>query len=186
MKNMFLFCMLFISVCGYFSCSSPNYSVSPNSLNNNSVNPLDKNGVKYDWSGTAPISALINGAPWVADPGSVSYYYNSSKYNTFTGNIGGKQIMFFAFCAVTAPNIYTMGWKIGGQYIAYSDSATVLGRYTYFSLNAMYGTGGVKIIRNDDSTVVPGYIEGKFFFEGIDSVGRIINVTNGYFNVQKW
>jgi len=147
---------------------------------------LNTSPSKYDWSGASPISCNINGAPWVADPGSVTYSY-ASGYNMFGGNSGGHKGLYFWFNGVYPGNTYTMGYKNGSQYIAYVDSPTVASRFWYYSYNALFGTGGVQISRNDTfNPAYHGYIEGKFYFEGIDSLGRVVNVSNGYFNIQKW
>jgi hypothetical protein len=168
------------------SCSSGNYDVNPNSNANNSSNPLSTKTPTFDWSGAGPISGIINGTAWVADAGSVVYTYNAG-YNYFTGNSGGKKTLSFWFTGIYPNNYYIMGLKNGSQYCMYEDSTTSPTALRYYTYNAPWNTGAVQIIRSDTFAIgVAGYIEGKFYFEAVDSIGRVTNVTNGYFNVQKW
>ncbi len=140
----------------------------------------------FDWSGSGPISATINGTPWVADAGSIVFTY-SAGYNYFSGNAGGKKTLSFWFTNIYPNNYYIMGLRNGSQYCMYADSMTGPTALRYFTYNAPWNTGAVQILRSDTFAIgVPGYIQGKFYFEAIDSIGRVANVTNGYFNVQKW
>ncbi len=185
MNRFLIFSVFLLSLTGLYSCSAK-YSANPNSLVNNSSNPINQNPT-YNWTGTDPISATVNGVPWVADPSSLSIDFTSPGYFIFAGSVGGKQIMRFWYNNVWPGNTYRMGINNGSQYIIYYDSASVPAKFAYQSILAVWGSGGTKIILNDTFAYgVPGYIKGLFFFEGVDSVGRVINVSNGYFNVRKW
>jgi hypothetical protein len=180
MSNKWFAVVCAVITVGGVACSG-NYNVNPTSNLNNSYNPKNTKPV-FNWSGTAPISATINGVNWVADAGSVVYNY-AGGWNEFSGSVGGKKIMSFWMNNVWAGEMFWMGSANGSQYIQYADSANESGRLVYSSFNAIQGTGAVSIITND--TGATGHLIGLFFFTGLDSNGRSIVVTNGYFNILK-
>ena len=184
MKKLFSIVMLFSALMGFFACSNANYVANPSSNANTSFNPLN-HSPSYNWTGTGPLSAVINGASWIAD--SVTWQTDTHQYNIINGSVGGKKFMSILLNGVYPGNSYTMGATNGSQFIEFIDSVSVPARLTYNSLIAPFGTGGIKIIRND--TLAPGvhgYIEALFFAQCTDSIGRVVSITNGYFNIQKW
>ena len=168
------------------SCTKA-YNSSPT---NTGYDPLNKNPA-YNWGGTGEFSATIvdatgNTTNWVADGGSVVYSYVGG-YNEFTGNMSGKKILSFWLGGIYPGNTYVMGLKNGSQYFGYTDSASVPTKFVFWTYNAAFNTGGVDIIRSDTFLAgTSGYIKGLFFGDAIDSVGRKVSVSNGYFNIQKW
>jgi hypothetical protein len=178
-------------VFGLGSCMKA-YSNDPNSAANSAGNALNANTYRsFDWSGTGPMSATISysdgtSVNWVADASSFVYNY-SGGYNILEGSQSGKKILGIWLGSIYPQNKYHFGLANGSQYIRYSDSASVPDNYVYWSLNAPLNSGGVFVITSDTFLAgTPGYITGLFYGEAKDAVGRIVSVSNGYFNYRKW
>ncbi len=188
MKNLFIYLM----VCGsliYFASCTKAYNANPGSASNNSANPLTPTMSSFDWSGTAPMSAVITNTDgsttnWVADH--VDYQY-SGGYNIFFGSQGGKKIIGVWLGSIYPGNKYSMGRNFTEQYFKYSDSSSVPDKYIYWTYNAPNYSGGVYVVKSDTFLLgTHGYLQGQFYGELEDSQGRIVNVSNGYFNFAKW
>ncbi len=71
-----------------------------------------------------------------------------------------------------------MEWEDYNRYSQYTDSLGYLDG-TYYSY--LSNSGGLKITQNDTAV-----IKGQFYFKGISPNGKIVNISNGYFNINKW
>lgn len=190
MKKSLIYLVVFVAIIFLGSCTKA-YNSNPNSAANNSANPLNNTLLSFNWSGTAPMSAVITNTDgsvtnWVADAGSMVYNYVGG-YNILSGNMGGKKIVGI-WLTGSYPNCkYAMGWKNGSQYVEYADSNSVPSAYRYWTYNAPLNSGGMYVIKSDTFLVgTPGYLAGLFYGEAKDSEGRTVNIQNGYFNFRKW
>ena len=177
MKKIF-YNFLFVTgaFCAINACSNGPYTANPSSNGNNSVNPLKPlTSSQFTWGGSGSISADINGSHFVAD--TASWGLDSSGTNIIAGsNSSGKGFLFY-LNSVYAVNLYSLSYHIYNTYMVYSDSISNVNDY-YFSY---FGNSGeVKITENDSA-----YIKGLFYFQGVTHDGRIVTVSNGYFNIAK-
>ena len=185
-----MYLVVFTAVTFLGSCTKA-YLNQTNSSTNSSTDPLNPKLLSFDWSGSAPMSAVITYADgssvnWQADAGSVAFNY-SFGYNIFSGTVGGKKKIGVWLGGIYPGNSYPMGLHNGSQYIEYADSNSVPNNYLYWSYNAPFYSGGVYIIRSDTFAIgVAGYMQGLFYGEVVDAVGRKVNISNGYFYFQKW
>lgn len=190
MNKLFQSILLFAGACASLcSCSNGQYSASPSSNANSSINPLQPlTSSQFTWGGTAPMSADINGTHWLAD------YATYGKDSLFANEVVGYKsadgtILAFYLSDSWANNLYNTGYqqyKRYGVYIDHSDSSTLspfldktsaaAKAHNYYSY--IGNSGEVNMIRNDSA-----YFEGKFYFQGVNAAGQIINVMNGYFKV---
>lgn len=178
-RNIF-FAVLFIVVSLLISCSG-DYNANPDSNANYSVNPLL--GSTYNWGGTGIMGANINGTPWVASTTGVTYTFsNSTGYNAIVGTNNNIQYIELELYNVYGGNKYAMGLHNGAVYGVLHDSTlyNVAPKHQYDYFSYLGNSGGVEITENDSA-----WFKGLFYFQGVDSLGNIINVTNGYFNIPK-
>ncbi len=160
------------------SCSNGDYQADPASNANGAVNPVTPLADdEFNWKGEDPVSCDVNGTHWKADY--ASFVLDTSGANLIqAGKNGVIGRLSFYLKDVWKGNTYPMEWKDYNRYAAYYDSVdkTFTGFFSYLS-----NSGGLKIIQND-SAVIKGY----FYFKGISPEGKIINVSNGWFNINKW
>lgn len=175
MKKTF-YSILFVAVTGILgACSNGDYLANPSNPGNGSINPLNPlKSEDFTWTGTDPMSADINGTHWVAE--AASFTLDTSGTNILVGTKGAN-IMGFYLNNVWSGNLYDMGFKVGNRFGTFLDSATAVNG-AYFSY--LGNSGEVKILENDSA-----YIKGQFYFQGVTTGGKIINVTNGYFKIAK-
>lgn len=164
-------------VLGLASCSNGDYQADPASNGNGAVNPVTPlASSEFTWSGTEPMSCDINGKRWVAD--SVSFYLDDSGANLLYGFQFGKTPRFgFYLKDVWSGNDYPMEWKNYNRYAVYTDSLGYIDGTFYSYLS---NSGGLKIVQNDSAV-----IKGLFYFKGISPNGKIVNISNGYFKIDK-
>lgn len=175
MNRIFYALLLLAGIYGIASCSNGDYSANPASPQAGSINPLNpltKN--QFTWGGTNPVSADINGVHWVAD--AASFALDTSGANVIIAT-KGVNIMMFYLRNVWSGNLYDMGYKVSSRYASYIDSASSLSGY-YFSY--LGNSGEVYMVENDSAI-----IKGMFYFQGVTTDGKLINVSNGYFNIAK-
>jgi len=171
MKNIVYYLFLFISLSFFVACSNGDYIANPSSNINGSVNPLHPlAATDFTWTGTDPLSANIDGAPFVATWATFSF---DSGVNVIAG-IKGNKVIYLYLTNTWAANLYNMGYHQYNSSGYYGDSTNVYWSY--------YGnSGGLYVLQNDTFR-----IKGLFYFQGINAKGEVINVSNGYFNVPKW
>ena len=178
MKYIF-YCFLLITGMSLFSaCSNGDYITNPSTNANASVNPLHPlKASDFNWPGTDPMSADINGVHFVAS--GCTYSFDSGK-NILMGYNGSKTLTLYLMNAWVG-NLYSMGYNQYNTSGYWTDSFGVINNYYFSNLG---NSGGLYMLKND--TFSGGYIKGLFYFQGVNAQGEIINVTHGYFNVQKW
>jgi hypothetical protein len=192
MNKLFSSVLLFAGVCtALYSCSNGEYSANPSSNANGSINPLTPlTSSQFTWGGTDPMSANINGSYWVAD--TAGFALDSLFANELVGyNAGKGSSLAFYLSDVWGGNLYNMGYhkyNLYGVYVDFTDSTSgnvfsnkasvTSSPHNYYSY--IGNSGEVKITENDSA-----YIKGLFYFQGVNSKGQIVNVTNGYFKIAK-
>ena len=178
MKNLFYSILLFAGVCfAVASCSKGAYTASTDSNANNGVNPLTPlTAAQFDWigGGKDPMSANINGTPWVAS--GATWALDTVGGNIIIGNLGG-QVMYLYLNQVYGGGVYSMGYH---DYLTSGTWSDSVGSQ-YFSYASYLGNSGEVYITHNDSV----YIQGLFYFKGITPSGQIVSVTDGYFKLNK-
>ena len=171
------------------SCTNGDYTANPSSNANGSINPLlPLTSSQFTWAGTEPMSCDINGTHWVAD---AAYFAINPLNSNLIQGIKGSDSTATEICLslndVWKDNLYNMGYHIynrwGGYYSLlvpnpFAAPTAVTGPYIY--LSNIGNSGEVKILTNDSAS-----IKGQFYFQGVNSKGQIMNITNGYFNISK-
>lgn len=177
MKKVFYSLLCAGSLLGFAACSNGDYNANPDSVENGAVNPITPlTSDEYNWGGTDPMSAEINGAGWVAD--NASFTLDGSGSNVLVGTKDGSaKVMRLSLKDVWSGNLYDMGWKNTDRYGLLTD--TVNNVFTpYYSY--LGNSGGIKIIYNDTDA-----IKGMFYFKGVTLDGQVVTVNKGYFNIIK-
>ncbi len=180
MKKILYSALLFGSVClGMASCSNGDYIANPSSNGNNSVNPLNplKPG-DFIWTGTAPLSLKINGSSWVAD--SVIYLVDSLGYNLILG-IKNKKIQLYLHLQDTyADNLYNMGYNQYNRLGIWADSFGYSFSDSAYYFSALGNSGQLYMTQNDTD-----FYAGKFYFQGVNAMGQVINISDGFMKIPK-
>ena len=178
MKNFVYYIFVFTCLSFFVACSNGDYVANPATNANGSINPLHPlTSSDFTWSGKDPLSANVNGTYFEAKD--YIYTFDSGRNMIFASN--GAKAFYLFLKDVWKGNLYNMGYKqydISGYY---TDSFGDANSYYFSDLG---NSGGLYMLKND--TVLGGYISGLFYFQGINSRGQVINISNGYFNVQKW
>lgn len=159
------------------ACSGGDYKANASSPANNSINPLKPlTASQFTWSGVDPVSANINGSPWVAD--SAMYFLDSTGANVIFA-YNGTQALYLYFRNTWQGGLYNMGFNnydVIGEWVN-MDSSFVS---TSWHISALGNSGEMYMQQND--TVV---FKGRFYCQAVNSHGDIVNISNGYFNFNK-
>ncbi len=167
--------LLFAGVCSFSACSNGDYSANPSSNVSTAVNPLKPlTSSEFTWTGDEPLSADINGTHWKADVATWSIDDSGSNFIVATG---GGRMMYFKLADVWTGNVYDMQYKNTKRFSYYADSGTSASGYYLSNLD---NSGEINIIENDSLV-----IKGKFYYKGYNGAGKEVNITNGYFKIQK-
>jgi len=159
----------------YFSGCGKDYS-NGSAVENNSANPLNLlDSAGFNWSGTDPFSATINGVNFVGDSTLTSYWFSMGFNNISTAH--GTTGFLVNLKDVYSGNLYNIGYHQYNTTIQYEDSIGAPAKQYYSYLG---NVGEVLILQNDNSR-----FRGMFYFQGVNNAGEIVNITNGYFNVKK-
>ncbi len=192
--RLFYLLLSFFCAAGFAACNNGEYDANPAGVNNNK-NYLDSllngdtsgtgtTGTSFNWTGTAPMSAKIEGADFLAETnfaGDILGDIQLGGYNTSGDR--GISIQFPGSASVD--QVFSLG--AGG-----AASATLregdLADPDARTFGSAAGSGGsLKITRIDADTV-----EGYFFFNakeviagsGVGTDTR--NVTQGYFKIERF
>jgi len=170
----FLYCCLLVTGLSIVSaCSNGDYVANPSSNVNGGVNPLKPlTASQFTWTGTNPMSASINGSPWIAS----SYTYSFDSGNNMITGINGSQIIQLNLKNAYAGNLYSMGYQMYNTSGFFTDSLGDVNN-TYYSV--LGNSGGLLMIQYVDTVA----IKGLFYFQGVNAAGKIVNISNGYFNI---
>ncbi len=163
---------------GDYDADPFNASSTPNPLNQNQNSGGGTSGgnSSFNWTGTDPMSAKVNGTGWQA----ASFTYVPA-FQSFPASVVGEASDQSAITIQlpTNPTIgstYSFGSNISGSYsvnIKSTDPDNVYG--------SGLGSGGQVQVTEDDAT----HIKGKFYFSGKNINGQTRTITEGYFNVTK-
>lgn len=178
MKKLLLAASVLFGTLAVTSCNNGDYDANPNTNNSNVLNPInpDNANSRFDWSGTDPMSAKIDGTQWKA---SSAQFLALGGYmqvmGTFhpSGTAGDDQIITLSVTS-SAPGIYTLNATTPGSWTP-KASNTANGTYS-----TALGSGGLKIFEDDAS-----HIKGVFYFTAKTTAGNSVTVTEGYFNINK-
>jgi hypothetical protein len=173
------------SILAIASCKKTVIDMNANNGNNTSGssagNGNNSNGsnssVKFDWTGTAPISVKLDGVPYECDEANINIEeagggYTIYFYGNDEGNMKGPVIQIKA--NATPGSVYNMPNGYAG--IGYRD----IGQGIYWSC---FTSGHLKIVTNDATT-----IEGYFYGDLVDATNYTVvkgKLTEGYFKVTK-
>lgn len=185
MKKIF-YSILFFAAAGlaFSACSTGDYNANISSAANNSVNPLaplDSAALSAFVTSGKPsfITATINGSPWSSGDSATGWFLDDTTGTNIISGISGGQGLVLFLANVYAVNIYKMGYNNKVTYAVWDQVDTsTLPAFAYFSY--LGNSGEVQILENDNTA-----IRGTFYFQGINSTGSVINVSNGYFYVLK-
>lgn len=182
MKKLFLFAVLFSSVSlGFVSCNNGDYNANPNG--STGINPLNPPGgidQNFDWSGTDPMSAQVNGVGWTADNASIytSPTDQSSYFVYGQSNAGDTSIITFQLKKnlVVAGQTYFIDF--GNTDHTASYDAKISDGTKIYSSN-LTTPGQIKILESDAT-----HIKALFFFLSKSPItGLYTNISKGYFNL---
>jgi hypothetical protein len=164
------------------ACSSGEYNANPSSTTNQSINPLHPlDSAGFDWASTSasPFSASINGGGFVGKDSLSGWFLDDTTGADVVYGINGLQGFKLYLLSAYAGKIYSLGYHEYKTWALYSDVDTSFlpghAFYSYFG-----NSGEVQILENDIHA-----IRGMFYFQGVTSTGAVVNVTNGYFNINK-
>jgi hypothetical protein len=165
-----------IALCIFSSCSNGDYLASPTSNANNSINPLNQlKAEDFNWKGTDPVSLDINGTRWVATWAA----WGLDSNGDYIMATGGGKTLFMSISDSWPNNLYTLA-NLNLKRWAYWIDSTNNTYQLYFS---DLGNSGQLFMNRNDSAV----IKGLFHFKGVAKYeNKVINITNGYFNIQKY
>jgi hypothetical protein len=172
---------------GLSSCIRADYDADPKTVSNG-VNPLTQtnnnngggnnggNNNSFNWSGTDPMSAKIDGAAWQATAGE----YQTPSGFPVTVEAAADDGSFMRInipTNATLNTVYTFSNNLTGSYAgpgAVGDPDQIY--------NAGQGGSGQIMITEEDAS----HIKGKFTFTGKNFSGKgTKTITEGYFNVNK-
>ena len=170
--------ILMSSSMAIMSCDNGAYDADPGT-NNNGVPPIGipggggsgGGGGSFNWTGTDPMSAKIDGTPFQAT-GTGNYIEMSGFYIVSAGNAGTSILINFP-SAPSANTVYSFNTT--------TSASMTEGSNSYTSNTAAGGSGAVKVLEND-ATHIKGYFYGVF---KSPLGGGTKTVTDGYFNVTK-
>lgn len=171
----FITLLLFITLA---SCTQADYLADATDPANESVNPM--NLLTADdfnaWDGTPPLSAKVNGVGYQALSTATTYDFVGG-FNIIKAFTNSKDYFYLKMANVYAGNVYNMGSLEQDRTCYFRDSTNGV---TYYG--NLGNVGQVYITRNDSAN-----ISGKFHFQALSAMnGILINVSTGYFNVNKY
>jgi len=182
-----LYSLLFAATAGvvFSACNNGDYNANPDSAGNNSINPLQPLDsaqlAAFVTAGTPSfIKCTINGSPFSSNDSGTLWALDTAGTNVMTGITGKSgKVVALLLKNVYAGNIYNMGSKIKSTFALTADLDTLYRElhvhYSYFG-----NSGEVQILENDATA-----IRGTFYFQAIDSLGDVQNVSDGYFWIKK-
>lgn len=170
MKIFTLASLMAIASFTFFSCSKQTNTNISDSQTGGNINPLSK----FDWEGTAPLSAKVDGRAFLATSVTVheffGYYYITGDANDGSSISPGIPVSATEGQVYSFPSPANLNWQNSSSSM---EENIVLGA----------GKGQCKIITNN-ATVIEGYFwaDMKDYTNVRDTTVRI---TQGYFKVDK-
>lgn len=187
MKKFFLYTFLLAGLgFGVTGCNNGDYDADPDTNYASGVNPLNPVGgmnTSFNWSGTDPMSAEINGNAWTADD--VDMFENPFDDSQWVigglNHSSGSDTTMFALYVqkdVEAGKSYFI--FVGNTENTASYIAKLNEPSAYFE-STMTNLGEIKILENTST-----HIKGLFYFLGRSPISKqYINIQKGYFKVPK-
>ena len=161
------------------SCGGKDYVANPSSNANTGVNPLNPlTASQFTWTGTAPLTVYVNGAPWTAD--TAFYTFDDSSGTNVIVGYKGTQALQLNLANVYAGAIYPMQLK------TYSVIAVWYNLDSSYSITSTYSSilgnsGEIKVTENDSAKMVA-----QFYFQGVNGSGGVNTYSNGYLSINKY
>jgi hypothetical protein len=161
------------------SCGGKDYLANPSSNANASVNPLNPlTSSQFTWTGTAPLTVYVNGAPWTADTAIYSFI-DSSGTNYILGWKGKQYLALYLTQVYGGGNIYNMQLKTYNTIGVWYDLDSISSINSEFT-SLLGNSGEIKVIENDSAKMVA-----QFYFQGVNGYGGVYNFSNGYLSINK-
>ena len=168
------------------SCMNGDYDADPTNVST-TTNPLNQNqnngggggggsNSNFDWNGSDPMSAKVNGSGWQA----ASFVYAPAQQG-FPANVVGESgdkstITIQLPTNPTVNTTYSFGSNLTASYLVEKNSQNPDDLF-----GAGFGGSGQIQITEDDAT----HIKGKFYFTAKNLAGQSRTISEGYFNVTK-
>ena len=183
MKKILIASLFAVSAFGLQSCNNGDYDVNP-AVTASGTNPLNPTGGgggggggnNFNWTGTDPMSAKIDGTAWQASTG--SYLPAVAGFPPIVSGKGPNNSSIIVNVPDNAAANTTQNFNS-------SYTATYSANTTSGSPNDVYsaslGSGGSVLVIENDAT----HIKGKFTFNGKNPAGTAITISEGYFNITK-
>ena len=178
-----------IAIAGIYlfsACNNGDYVANPTTNSNNSANPLSfLQADQFSWNGTDALSAKIDGSFFNSDTLHTSWFLDTAGFDNIVGVTSTFHGFALRFKGVYAGNLYPFGTLTNfnsTRICTYFDSVDRPRVYT----SAAGNVGELYLIQNDDFTGPLARIKGKFYFQAVDTSGKIVNVTEGWFNIKKF
>ncbi len=171
--------VLFCTAATMTSCNNGAYDADPNTNNGGTTNPINtggngggNNGGSFNWTGTDPLSAKIDGTPYQATSGSAS---DLVGFLTIDAGASSPSTSFLLFFPSNTAAGNTVNFS-GTAFATYTDAANTM----YNGSPSGGGSGALKILENDAT-----HVKGLFYGTLKSSGGATKTITEGYFNVKK-
>lgn len=175
MKKLILAASLLFSAATFTACNNGVYDADPNTNNSSTTVPGNLGGgtdSKFDWKGTDPFSAKVDGIAFQANDVSAISLGGVLVVSGSPSN-SSQDITLYLPENVVAGGKYAFSTSTFG---IYTDASNVL----YAANAAQGGSGGIKILETDES-----HVKGLFYFTAKNPNGTTKTITEGYFNAPK-
>ena len=172
MKKLVLSAALLItSSLAMISCNNGDYDANPDTNNSGTPPPvIGGGGGSFDWSGTDPMSAKVDGNSFQATSGSGTYFpFNGSA--SISAEANSRRI------AIAIPENTAAGTVVN---VNGMSSISITDNLTDVYSSSFGGNGSVKILENDAT-----HIKGLFSGQCKNMSGAVKNISEGYFNITK-
>ncbi len=168
---------------GLSSCMNGDYDANPTvtATGTNPLTPVNTGGGggggnnSFNWNGTDPMSAKINGTGWQATDITFAPSVNGLP-EAVVGNGPNNTAITVYIPENAAANSVT---NFNSSITASWSANTMGGADDVYG--AAFGSGGAVQILENDAT----HVKGKFYFNAKNLSGGAVTVTEGYFNATK-
>lgn len=186
-----LYASLFVASAGFAACNNGDYDANPNVNNSNTANPINTGGNTgggnnggFNWSGTDPMSAKIDGSAWqaatshAAEVGILNELTIDGETSDYNATSTGSAFALSVPIHPVPGTVYTCNST--NTSFSYTDATQNSGGGSAGVYNTGFGgSGAIKI--TDTATNIKGYFYGTVK----NASGTAKTITEGYFNVPK-
>jgi len=180
-----LYSVLFaaFAAAGLSSCMNGDYDANPTGVvgGNNPLNPPGGGGGggggnSFNWTGTDPMSAKVDGNAWQAT--STTYIPSMVGFPASVTGTGPNNTAILVNIpdGAAANSVTNFGSMVTASWSANTTSGNPDDVY-----GAALGSGGAIQILENDAT----HVKGKFYFNAKNTSGTAVNITEGYFTATK-